>query len=94
MACVWCEAAERECGRAEGVGLAEGEARAAKRPQGPKRSEFNHKPEDGAAGFPFASGAYRHPATAVSIPRRRIVFIAFIIGSFLKPIHLLFSTRT
>ena len=54
----WCEAAERECARApllrfadglsaggyEGVGLAEGEARAAKRPQGharePKRSEF------------------------------------------------------
>ena len=33
----------------EGVGLAEGEARAAKRPQGharePKRSEFNYKPE-------------------------------------------------
>ena len=27
--------AERECARAEGVGLAEGEARAAKRPQGP-----------------------------------------------------------
>ena len=38
------EAAERECARAEGVGLAEGEARAAKRPQGharePKRSEL------------------------------------------------------
>ena len=38
------EAAERECARAEGVGLAEGEARAAKRPQGharePERSEL------------------------------------------------------
>ena len=38
------EAVKRECARAEGVGLAEGEARAAKRPQGharePKRSEF------------------------------------------------------
>ena len=37
------EAAERECARAEGVGSAEGEARAAKRPQGharePERSE-------------------------------------------------------
>ena len=32
----WCEAAERECARAEGVGLAEGEARAAKRIHRPK----------------------------------------------------------
>ena len=32
-----CEAVKRECARAEGVGLAEGEARAAKRPQGPAR---------------------------------------------------------
>ena len=43
------EAVKRECARAEGVGLAEGEARATKRPQGharePKRSEFNYKPE-------------------------------------------------
>ena len=41
--------AERECARAEGVGLAEGEARAAKRPQGPawshlcEPSELNSK---------------------------------------------------
>ena len=44
-----CEAAERECARAEGVGLAEGEARAAKRPQGharePERSELTSKVE-------------------------------------------------
>jgi len=32
-----CEAVKRECARAEGVGLAEGEARAAKRPQGHAR---------------------------------------------------------
>ena len=46
---VRCEAAERECARAEGVGLAEGEARAAKRPQGParepKRSELIYFPK-------------------------------------------------
>jgi hypothetical protein len=62
---VRCEAAERECARApligirfadglsaggyEGVGLAEGEARAAKRPQGharePERSELTSKVE-------------------------------------------------
>ena len=32
--------AKRECTRAEGVGLAEGEARAAKRSQEPARSQF------------------------------------------------------
>ena len=40
----WREAAERECARAQGVGLGERVARTAKQPQGParepKRSEF------------------------------------------------------
>ena len=36
----WREAVERECARAEGVGLAEGEARAAKRPQGLAREHL------------------------------------------------------
>ena len=49
IAVVWCEAAKRECARAEGVGLGERVARTAKQPQGParepKRSEFNYKPE-------------------------------------------------
>ena len=43
----WREAAERECARAQGVGLGERVARTAKQPQGParepKRSELLRK---------------------------------------------------
>ena len=53
-----CEAVKRECARAEGVGLAEGEARAAKRPQGPARepqpSEFIQNRADGREGLAAA----------------------------------------
>ena len=44
-----CEAAERECARAEGVGSGERKARTAKQPQGParepERSELTSKVE-------------------------------------------------